>query len=67
MALGERERWTGHSVAGAPHEVLAGIDLSGKTMLVTGANSGLGTETARALAAAGARVVIDAKPEVKQR
>jgi len=39
-------------------EVVHGIDLSGKTALVTGASSGLGVETARALAAAGARVLI---------
>ncbi|MDB5462992.1 MAG: shikimate dehydrogenase [Phenylobacterium sp.] len=38
-------------------EVLAGIDLSGKRILVTGASAGLGVETARALAAHGARVV----------
>jgi NAD(P)-dependent dehydrogenase (short-subunit alcohol dehydrogenase family) len=39
-------------------EVLAGIDLHGKTYLITGGTSGLGQETARALAARGARVVI---------
>jgi NAD(P)-dependent dehydrogenase (short-subunit alcohol dehydrogenase family) len=33
-------------------------DLSGKTVIVTGANSGLGLEEARAFAAAGARVVL---------
>jgi len=32
-------------------------DLSGKTAVVTGANSGIGLATARALAGAGARVV----------
>ncbi|MCA1223838.1 SDR family NAD(P)-dependent oxidoreductase [Streptomyces sp. 8L] len=39
-------------------EVLAGVDLTGRRALVTGATSGLGTETARALAAAGASVVL---------
>src|SRR5215470_5332272 len=38
-------------------EVLAGVDLSGKRALVTGVSAGLGVETARALAAHGARVV----------
>jgi NAD(P)-dependent dehydrogenase (short-subunit alcohol dehydrogenase family) len=42
-------------------EVLAGIDLGGKLALVTGASSGLGVETARALAAKGARVVMAAR------
>ena len=38
-------------------EVLAGQDLSGKRVLVTGVSAGLGVETARALAAHGAQVV----------
>ena len=39
-------------------EVLKGIDLAGKTAIVTGGASGIGVETVRALAGAGARVVM---------
>jgi NAD(P)-dependent dehydrogenase (short-subunit alcohol dehydrogenase family) len=42
-------------------EVIEGIDLRGKTALVTGASSGLGQETARALASRGAHVVLTAR------
>jgi len=38
-------------------EVTAGIDLAGKTAVVTGANSGLGYETMRVLAMRGAHVI----------
>jgi NAD(P)-dependent dehydrogenase (short-subunit alcohol dehydrogenase family) len=39
-------------------EVVRGIDLTGKRAVVTGAASGIGVETARALAGAGAEVVL---------
>ncbi len=39
-------------------EVLDGVDLSGMTVLITGASAGLGQETARAVAAHGASVVL---------
>ncbi len=42
-------------------EVLEGIDLSGKLALVTGGSSGLGAETARALASKGAKVILTAR------
>ncbi|SDK75587.1 SDR family NAD(P)-dependent oxidoreductase [Arthrobacter sp. ok362] len=42
-------------------EVIAGIDLTGKTAIVTGGYSGLGLETVRAMASAGAAVVVPAR------
>jgi NAD(P)-dependent dehydrogenase (short-subunit alcohol dehydrogenase family) len=42
-------------------EVLADMDLTGQLALVTGASTGLGFETARSLACAGAQVVITAR------
>ncbi|MEV0320671.1 oxidoreductase [Streptomyces sp. NPDC050658] len=47
-----------HSTAG---DVLEGIDLSGRTAVVTGGYSGLGLEITRALTRAGARVVVPAR------
>jgi len=44
-----------HSTAA---EVVAGIDLSGRRAVVTGASSGIGIETARALARTGAEVTL---------
>jgi NAD(P)-dependent dehydrogenase (short-subunit alcohol dehydrogenase family) len=46
-------------------DVLRGVDLSGKLAVVTGASGGLGLETARALAAAGAAVVLAARSHAK--
>ncbi|GAA2329938.1 SDR family NAD(P)-dependent oxidoreductase [Streptomyces kunmingensis] len=40
------------------HEVIDGVDLTGRRALVTGGGSGIGVETVRALAAAGADVTI---------
>jgi NAD(P)-dependent dehydrogenase (short-subunit alcohol dehydrogenase family) len=42
-------------------DVLEGIDLTGKLAIVTGGYSGLGLETTRALAGAGAHVVVPAR------
>ncbi len=39
-------------------DVIAGVDLSGRRAVVTGASSGIGVETARALAQAGAEVTL---------
>ena len=48
-------------------EVLHGIDLSGKIAIVTGGYSGIGLETTRALAEAGATVVVPARTAEKAR
>lgn len=42
-------------------EVAADSDLSGRTVVVTGGYSGIGTETVRALAGAGARIIVGAR------
>jgi NAD(P)-dependent dehydrogenase (short-subunit alcohol dehydrogenase family) len=42
-------------------QIVDGIDLSGKVCVITGASSGLGRESARALTAAGAQVILAAR------
>src|SRR4051794_40079662 len=42
-------------------EVVADVDLTGKRAIVTGGASGIGVETARALAGAGATVTVAAR------
>lgn len=46
-------------------EIVAGLDLSGHTALVTGATSGLGFETARVLASRGAHVLVGGRSSAK--
>src|ERR1700724_394266 len=48
-------------------EVLEGVDLSGKRVLVTGVSAGLGVETARSIVAHGATVVGTARDLNKAR
>lgn len=51
---------------GSPaEEVVARLDLSGKRYLVTGANSGIGQETARVLLGRGATVIAAGRTEAK--
>jgi NAD(P)-dependent dehydrogenase (short-subunit alcohol dehydrogenase family) len=51
-----------HSTA---HDVLAGLDVKNRVVIVTGGYSGLGLETTRALAAAGAQVIVPARTPAK--
>lgn len=46
-------------------DVMKGVDLTGKTFLVTGVNSGLGLETLSQLTSAGARVLGTARTKAK--
>ena len=52
---------SGFGARSTAREVLEGIDLTGKVAIVTGGYSGLGLETTRALAGAGAHVVVPAR------
>ncbi|MBU1286265.1 MAG: SDR family NAD(P)-dependent oxidoreductase [Alphaproteobacteria bacterium] len=52
---------SGFGAKSTASEVLAGIDLTGRNAIVTGGYSGLGLETVRALAGAGARVTVPAR------
>jgi NAD(P)-dependent dehydrogenase (short-subunit alcohol dehydrogenase family) len=49
---------TGFDASSTIWDVIEGIDLSGRRAIVTGASSGIGVETARALATAGAEVTL---------
>lgn len=57
MTLCKEIKMTKFGAKSTTDEVLSGADLSGKRYLVTGAASGIGRETARALVAHGATVV----------
>ncbi len=48
-----------------PQDVLEGIDLTGKVAIVTGGYSGIGVETVRGLAGAGAKVIVPARNREK--
>jgi NAD(P)-dependent dehydrogenase (short-subunit alcohol dehydrogenase family) len=52
---------SGYGLRTSAMEIVSGLDLSGKTVVVTGGYSGLGLETVRALASVGARVIVAAR------
>ena len=56
---------SGFGYASTAEEVTDGLDLRGKTFLVTGTTSGLGLETARVLGKRGARVIALARTKDK--
>lgn len=52
---------SGFNAKSTASEVLKGIDLTGKIAIVTGGNTGIGLETTKVLAAAGAIVIVPAR------
>ena len=61
MSTAQHTIGSGFGAKTTADEVLEGIDLSGKLAIVTGGYSGIGLETTRALARAGAHVVVPAR------
>jgi NAD(P)-dependent dehydrogenase (short-subunit alcohol dehydrogenase family) len=65
MTSAQRPIGSRFGAASTATEVLEGVDLTDRTAVVTGGYSGIGLETTRALAGAGARVVVPARrPDV---
>lgn len=56
---------SGYGFQTTADEIVAGIDLSNVTVLITGATSGLGFENARVLAAGGAHVLVGGRSSEK--
>lgn len=67
MATAQQPMGSGFGARTTAREALGGRDLSGKIAIVTGGYSGLGLETTRALAEAGATVIVPARTPDKAR
>ncbi len=65
MSSPQRPIGSGFDAWSTAADTIDGIDLRGKRAIVTGGYSGLGLETARTLAAAGAQVFVPARDMAK--
>ena len=66
MSVREQKKiGSGFGAKSEPGDILQGVDLSGKVAVVTGGYSGIGLETTRALAGAGARVYVPVRDPAK--
>ncbi len=61
MTTPQKPLGSGFSAYTTTLDVIRGVDLTGKLAIVTGGYAGLGLETARMLASAGARVIVPAR------
>jgi NAD(P)-dependent dehydrogenase (short-subunit alcohol dehydrogenase family) len=61
ISAAQKPLMSGFGLRTSAMDILQGRDLKGQTAIVTGGYSGLGLETVRALASAGARVVVAAR------
>lgn len=58
---------TGFSFKSTADDVAAGIDLTGKVVVITGGHSGIGLETTRVLSEKGAKVIVGSRDPEKAR
>jgi len=56
---------SGFNATSTTNDVIKGIDLTGKIAIVTGGNTGIGLETTKTLASAGATVIVPARDTEK--
>lgn len=57
----QRPLGSGYNATSTSKEVIRGIDLTGKTAIVTGGNTGVGLETVKTLSEAGATVIVPSR------
>jgi len=57
---------TGFTAATTSQEIMKGVDLNGKIAIVTGGYSGIGLETVRSLAKAGAKVIVPVRSTISE-